>query len=135
MPARPEDPDLPPGTVAAIQEARQAWPDFELSEATFATYLAGRRRDEDGPPLHAPDLYLACACAEGNARAVAALDRLFLAPLADIVARAGFPAHVGTEVTQILRERLLVGAADRPPRITRVRRTRAALAVVAAGRS
>ena len=119
MAARAPDPDLPPGTVAAIRESRRAWPEVDLSDATFAAYLAGRGHDEsaDGAALHVTDLYLACACAEGNARAVAALDRLFLAPLADVVARAGFPDHVGAEVTQILRERLLVGAADRPPRI------------------
>jgi RNA polymerase sigma-70 factor (ECF subfamily) len=67
--------------------------------------------------LHLGDLYLACACARKDPAAIAAFDREFIAPLAAIVTRGGAPAHVAAEVTQILRERLLVGDGQRPPRI------------------
>jgi RNA polymerase sigma-70 factor (ECF subfamily) len=110
--------------TANILEARKAWPGVVVEDATFARYLAGRGADrgtgetQGTAGLHVADLYLACACAEGDAHAVVTFDRTFLAPLASIVARASFPDHVGAEVTQTLRERLLVGHEGRPPRIT-----------------
>jgi RNA polymerase sigma-70 factor (ECF subfamily) len=109
-----------PGAADGILVARKAWPGVVVEDATFARYLAGRGAGEsdEATRLHVTDLYLACACAEGDANAVATFDRAFLAPLAGIVARAGFADHVGAEVSQTLRERLLVGHEGRPPRIT-----------------
>jgi RNA polymerase sigma-70 factor (ECF subfamily) len=101
-----------------LQEARRAWSGVLVDDETFARYLAGRSAGAGSPALNVTDLYLACACAGGDPHAVATFDRVFLAPLVGIVARAGFPTHVGAEVTQTLRERLLVGHEGRPPRIT-----------------
>jgi RNA polymerase sigma-70 factor (ECF subfamily) len=63
------------------------------------------------------DLYLACACAAGDARAISELERRFVTPLVDIVTRAGFARDVGVEVTQRLRAELLLGDRERPARI------------------
>jgi RNA polymerase sigma-70 factor (ECF subfamily) len=116
------DASVSPRLATALREARDSWPGVALEDGTFARYLAGRdaatSEADETKSLLLRDLYLACACAAGDPQAVAAFDRIFLAPLADIVARAGFPAPIGADVVQILRERLLVGHEGRPPRIT-----------------
>lgn len=67
--------------LAALDDARLAWPDVALSDETFVHFLAPKL--PEGEPvipsldaLHGNDLYLACACARGDARALARLDRL-----------------------------------------------------------
>jgi len=117
MRGRSED-EVPPRIATSVQDAREAWPGIVVSDAVFATYLAERGIRDEEAGIHLPDLYLACACAKGDPHAVAELDRVFLTPLASVVVHAGFPVDVGTEVAQVLRARLLVGDAERPPRIT-----------------
>jgi RNA polymerase sigma-70 factor (ECF subfamily) len=99
----------------AAREANEAWPDVRVPQQVYAAYAAARDPLHD--PIHLRDLYLACACVEGDARAVAVLDREFFAPLASIVARAGYDEQIGSEVAQALRQRLLVASAERPPGI------------------
>jgi RNA polymerase sigma-70 factor (ECF subfamily) len=101
----------------AVRDGRRAWPAVEVPDDAFAAYLIARAGGGDVSGLHLGDLYLACACARRDVGAIAMFDREFMAPLSAIVARGGAPQHVGAEVTQILRERLLVGDAQRPPRI------------------
>jgi RNA polymerase sigma-70 factor (ECF subfamily) len=113
---------VPSGELAAplsgaIRDARSAWPEVDVADDAFAAYLVARAGGLDVSGLHVSDLYLACACARKDKAAMAVFDREFVAPLASIVERGGAPPHVGAEVTQILRERLLVGDATRPPRI------------------
>lgn len=87
-----------------FDEARAAWPGVDLAFEAFAGRL------EAGGRAHAPDLYLACACAEANPTALAEFDRLFLRCVRDAVARIDRSHDFIAEVQQILRERLLVGA-------------------------
>jgi len=101
----------------AVRDGRSAWPALEVPDDAFAAYLLARAGGADVSGLHLGDLYLACACARKDTAAIATFDREFIAPLAAIVTRGGAPAHVAAEVTQILRERLLVGDAQRPPRV------------------
>jgi RNA polymerase sigma-70 factor (ECF subfamily) len=101
--------------LRAVREANEAWPDVRIPAPAFAAYVAAR--DPLAEPSHLRDLYLACACIEGDARAVAVLDREFFAPLVSIVAQAGYDEQVGSEVAQALRQRLLVASGDRPPGI------------------
>jgi RNA polymerase sigma-70 factor, ECF subfamily len=101
----------------AIRDGRNAWPALEVPDDAFAAYIVARAGGLDVSSLHVADLYLACACARKDRAAIATFDREFIAPLATIVERGGAPAHVGAEVTQILRERLLVGDAERAARI------------------
>jgi len=112
----PED-DVPLRVATSVRAGREAWPGIVVADAVFARYVAERGIGDAEGGLHLADLYLACACAQGDPMAVAELDRAFLAPLAGVVAHAGFPPDVGAEVAQVLRERLLVGDAERPPRI------------------
>jgi RNA polymerase sigma-70 factor (ECF subfamily) len=109
---------LSPALRNAVGQARAAWPEVEVPDDAFASYLLARASGADLSMLHVRDLYLACGCSRGNAQALAIFDRDFAAPLASIVARGGSPEHVGAEVAQRLRERLLVRDGARPPRIT-----------------
>jgi RNA polymerase sigma-70 factor (ECF subfamily) len=101
----------------ALREARVAWPGVDVPEDAFAAYVLARAGGADVATLHLGDLYLACACARRHEAAIATFDREFIVPLAAVVTRGGAPAHVGAEVTQILRERLLVSHDERPARI------------------
>jgi RNA polymerase sigma-70 factor (ECF subfamily) len=76
----------------------------------------------DSPALHeavastsAADLYLACACARGDAAALDAFERHFLRPIAERVARS--ETAFAEDVVQTLRVKLLVAVGDDPPRI------------------
>src|SRR5262249_48857824 len=66
----PMEASLDLGLRACWEQARAAWPGVELSYPTFAAWIAERI---DGSAslaeLRCSDLYLACACAGGDARA------------------------------------------------------------------
>src|SRR5262249_14320770 len=64
--------------------------------------------------VHAPDLYLACALATGDRAAVAAFEREILRPLRGYLARVHGQAAFADEVTQALRERLLISPTGAP---------------------
>lgn len=64
--------------------------------------------------LAAPDLLLALACSRGDAAALSIFEARYLANVGAYVARLSLSPSVVDELTQVLRERLLVGA---PPRI------------------
>jgi RNA polymerase sigma-70 factor (ECF subfamily) len=119
--ATPHDPTL----KSLLAEGRAAWPGFELAEEIFMQQ-AGRALG-DGPavaggkvgapkPLHVRDLYLACACLHGDARAHAALESRFLMPLAArLAARKG--GALADEILQETRTRMLLGQGQSPPRL------------------
>jgi RNA polymerase sigma-70 factor, ECF subfamily len=67
------------------------------------------------PDAHAEDLALATACAQGDAKAIAAFEATYGPVIRAVTARfAKDPSHAD-ELRQLVRERLLVGA---PPRIS-----------------
>ena len=97
---------------AHADQGRTAWPDAELDPAAFVRHLATRAPGDDPADLdrlHAADLYLACACANGDAASIARFDREYLAPLPAILGRSGVSADLANEAVQWLRERLFVG--------------------------
>jgi len=79
-----------------------------VDAAALAPFVAARL-DEDGAPPSAPpaDLALACAVVAGDAAAIAAFERLVIAPLATLLGRR-YAAEVIAEVQQRLRIQLLV---------------------------
>ena len=58
---------------------------------------------------HAAEVYLGTACGAGRAVAAAALDRAYIARVAEMIARKRLPPHAVDEVRQTVRERLLAG--------------------------
>ena len=91
--------------------ARAAWPGVEVAPAALEAYVAAR----DGGEL--ADLYLACACIARDARALAYFEQELVACVARAVRKLGGDRATADELTQVLRERLLVGTAERPPRL------------------
>lgn len=107
--------------IAALQQAwvraRAQHPEVVLA---LDDYLAHARRIAvtDMPAeRHLDDLFLACACARGDAVALRWLEREVL-PATDAAVR-GLDGDTGflDEVRQRLRTKLLVGTPEQPPRI------------------
>lgn len=97
---------------ALVDRARAAFPTVTMDELAFVTWLAPRAKGElDALP--AEDLFIAWACARGDAAALRELDARYLSRLAPAIARVDTGAELVEEVLQQLREKLLVGAAPR----------------------
>jgi RNA polymerase sigma-70 factor (ECF subfamily) len=104
-----------------VTAASAAWPGVNLPVEEFLPYLAQRLREGATPAdvlnLHAADLYLACACARGDATAIAAFEARCLT----VVDQALAPLHVDSdalaEIKQEIRRTLLV-ADGHAPKIT-----------------
>lgn len=105
---------------ALCRAAREAWPDVSLPDEVFVPFVEARLREDRAlpAPAIAADLYVACACAEGDARAHAAFERTFTNALDRTLERLGAPADVVAEVKQELRDELFVPAEGRPLGIT-----------------
>jgi RNA polymerase sigma-70 factor (ECF subfamily) len=101
----------------AIEAARQAWPQLTVRDEVFASYLLARTEGTKPEELQVADLYLACACVEGDPRALTELDRAFLRPLEPFLMRSGVAASAVPEVLQQVRQRLLVANDGGRPRI------------------
>ena len=99
--------------MGAYERGRAAWPAVQLDPDVFAAHLAQRSAGD----AHAEDLYLACACARGDAAAHAAFEQRFLADVPVFIARVDASPAVADETKQRLRTYLLVGAPGEPPRI------------------
>jgi RNA polymerase sigma-70 factor (ECF subfamily) len=104
-----------------VAAARAAWPTVEVSAERFLAYLAervpaGAALEAAVVEMHASDLYLACACADGDAPAIAAFEDHCLSVVDRALARLNMNFDVVNEVKQRLRRALLV-AENGPPRI------------------
>jgi len=102
-----------------LEKGRGAWPAVTLTAETFvrhvARHLPGEGVSEVLRQLHGADLYLACACAAGERQALFAFEQQILQK---VPARLGqISASTVDEVLQVMRQRLLLGRGDTPPRI------------------
>lgn len=102
--------------------ARATWPGVDLDEETFAAWVAERVPDEVDPvsalgALHAVDLYLACGCARGDARAVSHFEDKIMPSALPAIARIDPDRAFGREIAEQVRVRLLVDGEDGPARI------------------
>ncbi|MGC4047572.1 MAG: sigma-70 family RNA polymerase sigma factor [Armatimonas sp.] len=117
-------------TEAALRQifitAKNAWPEVELPFVTFVRHLAERASDAPPPQQpdvlmvpHAAELYLACACEQGDGPALAAFERHYLQVIPAALKRThgALPADVAAELCQTLREKLFVAAAGQRPKI------------------
>src|SRR5687768_9301253 len=112
-----------PGIVGEfLDEARSAWPEVDVPASIFASYVRARVPAGERPDVHVrrmriSDLYLACACARGDARAMELFERRCLSVVDAVLSRmVGVSAEMVDEVKQQLRRRLLV-AEHGPPGI------------------
>src|SRR5215510_5887513 len=103
MTAAPRDPAL-----AAWTAGRAAHPAVDVPLDRFAAHVAAAGADDAGLDRHGADLYLACACAAGDARALARFDEHVLAPAAAAVRSIDASPAFLDEVRQRVRAALLV---------------------------
>ena len=103
------------------ERAREAWPELSVSPDSFARYL-GERVGPDGDAvaalgeLETDDLYLACACAQGGAPAIAAFEAKY-APLVAAAARRTSAGIAPEALQEQLRNHLFVQRPAAPPAI------------------
>jgi RNA polymerase sigma-70 factor (ECF subfamily) len=123
LPVRMFDSEDRPALSSQLDEmwraARATWPSVELGEPAFISHLA-LHLSEHVPAADAlqqlctADLYLACACATGNADAIAAFERHCLTDLDRALARLRVGPDVIAEVKQRVRCRVLLADRGRP---------------------
>jgi RNA polymerase sigma-70 factor (ECF subfamily) len=107
---------------AMLAAARAAWPDVALPDETFVRHIAERLPSEGDltaalEATQASDLFLACACAEGDTSAVAAFERDLMSQVATyLVGQTALPVS-HDELKQLLRMRVLVAEPGAKPRI------------------
>src|ERR1044071_328328 len=97
-----------------IRAAQRAYPTIDLPLDIFVAYLGDRISADVPLPLalrqvHAADLYLACACARGDVRALAAFDQRCLRGLERSLFKMGIAADMSSEIEQVIRTRVFVG--------------------------
>ena len=108
-PGRPEAEEL-------AARGRAAWPDIEVDPGRFAGYVAARAASAGIPAseLCVEDLFLACACAAGDDRAVAAFVREVLPHVEAAVLSVGAGPADLEEVRGRVLDALFVASAERP---------------------
>jgi RNA polymerase sigma-70 factor (ECF subfamily) len=106
----------------ALRAGRARWPDLTLAPERFVAHLAAIVPATEPAPaaaiaaLHAADLYLTCACANGAPGAVERFEETHLRALGPVLGAALQSSAVDVdEVRQRLRVRLFVGDAGRGP--------------------
>jgi RNA polymerase sigma-70 factor (ECF subfamily) len=104
-------------TTSLLATARAAWPGVEIAPGIFSRYLGERLGDDHQSEVHAADLYLACACLEREPRALAALEARYVSQVPAFIARVGRSPAFVAEVTQKVRERILVGVGESRPKL------------------
>lgn len=95
--------------------ARAAWPGIEVSRDAFEAWagprMAGATEGDEQDLERAKELYLCCACAAGDDRAIAAFDRVYFRDIGPAVGRLG-PSTLPDDVKAELRARLFVGGGE-----------------------
>jgi RNA polymerase sigma-70 factor (ECF subfamily) len=94
--------------------ARTAWPTLEVAEAEFVAWVAER---VEGETRLAGDLYIAFACARGDAVAIALFEQHFLREVEHAAAKLRVSPTLADEAKQVVRDLLFVGREDKPPAI------------------
>lgn len=101
------------GTLAEVFTSASApWPQLRLTPAVFLPFLARRLPVDLGGPkdlsrLRLDDLYVLCAYAKGDPRAVVALERQYLEKVDFGLRRLGVPPTLIEDLRQVIHQRLL----------------------------
>ena len=105
-----------------LMAARTAWPAVTLADGPFVRHLAARLAGAEDcvlalERLQTADLFLACACLQGDAEALRALDQRVLADIPAAIRRIDGSGAFADEVRQQLAQRLLLGKDGERPRL------------------
>ena len=99
----------------AWRAAREQWPEIDVPEDDFASYVLERVEDSHASPSWS-DLYLACACARRDPQALRAFDAVLFPQIEPALARVARSVS-SDEVRQILRDKLFVAEPGKRPKI------------------
>ncbi len=106
---------------AHFEAGRAAWPDVAVAPERFVDHLARRLPPDAGADalaaLRGADLYLACACADGDTAAIAAFEARYFNEVDIASARMRASRDLAGEVKQWLRHTLFVGDETRAPAV------------------
>ena len=101
-----------------VARARAAYPQFAVDPGAFAGHLSACGGGSGRPAeVSAEDLYLAFAAAQGDRHALEVIEQSHLARIGRFIAHLRQEPSFVDEVRQALRERVLVGADARRPKI------------------
>jgi RNA polymerase sigma-70 factor (ECF subfamily) len=117
-----DTPNLEELLEAALATAKAAYPEVALADELYVGHLAERMPPEgDGPKalasVQASDLYIACACALGDARAIAVFDKRYASKVAEVVARLDKSTAFIDEAQQAVRQKLFMSDGEANPKI------------------
>jgi RNA polymerase sigma-70 factor (ECF subfamily) len=112
-------PNLEERLEELVHTSEATWPGILVDPGSFARHMGRhlvKERDVDGAlaATRGPDLYLAYACASGNPKAIRALEKDFLRGVPSAIRRLRMPKSSVDEVTQLVRQKLLVGDGGLP---------------------
>ena len=96
------------GWVAAHEAAQRKWPGVRLEVARFGRHLESLGWTGQVPGA-ADELYLTCACAEGDEAACRFFNELYISQVRDAAMRICRDAALRDEALQRVRHKLLVG--------------------------
>lgn len=109
--------------VTMIEKARARWPDVELESQQFAKFVGervplGAQLDDCCiDELNTESLYLTCACAAGDAKALAHFETEFSVTITQALRGLDKTGALVDDATQVLRERLFVSSRERSAKI------------------
>lgn len=95
--------------VAAFATGQSAWPGVGLLSERFAFHTTKLNVTSERLVGRSSDLFLACACANGDPQALRYFESEILSQIDLYVARFSLPKHLVDEVRQRVRIKLLVG--------------------------
>ena len=106
-----------------IELARKTWPGATVDLHQFVAQLArrmipGKRVDEWLANVHAADLYLCCGCASGDSQSIATFEQAVMPQVVPAIAGIDSSPTFVAEAKQQMRQKLLVSAEGRPPKIS-----------------
>lgn len=117
--------DLEEALEAAISRAAATWHEVTVEPVRFAVYLGERVAPAELERVRVEDLWAACACGDGDPRAMAAVEARYFRDVEGALGKMGLTRERMDEVKQGLRQVLFVGDAARgaPPRIVEYKGT------------
>jgi RNA polymerase sigma-70 factor (ECF subfamily) len=110
---------LEPILAAHLDAGRAGAPGIDLAPERFVAHLARRlpaaATAADLHDLRAAELYLACACADGDSAAIELFERRYFGEVDAAAARMRCPPAIADDVKQILGRVLFVAEGERAP--------------------
>ena len=102
-----------------VRSATRAWPEVNVPAERFIDYMMGRLTpdlpaEQALGQVHAADVYLACACAYGDPKAIAAFEAHCMGTVDSALAKLHVGYDLLADVKQQIRFNLLVGGERRP---------------------